>query len=340
MAAKKKGKKQKKDELKGKKRILEPHELSSGKWQVSLGVRVEDGKRVWKRKQFTTRAAAQDFCNERRKTIQGTREKAAEADSGLVSAWMKMDANLKAAGVDSLLEAGKRMLRDAKAVQKTGTAQECFDAFHQYHVEKPSRGTYRSELRNRCGRFLRYVEKGQPAWKDRAVLEITPEAIEAYLATLRNKGDFKTISAWLGWAAKYRWLPSNPCTGNKPDSRAPGTVVTLSPPEAARLLKLAVETENWDVVAHVSISLFAGLRPAEFRKVAKGDAPAFFGWELFTPSHIALPPQLSKNGRRSGQGRTIKIGLSSWHGLTCCGRRREGYFLAKLLVIIGKNCRK
>lgn len=309
MVAKKKDKKQKAEKPKGKKRVMVPHELPSGKWQVSLGMRVENGTRVWKRKQFPTRAAAKDFCNERRKTVRAHGEKAAEADSGLVSAWMKMDADLKAAGVDSLLEAGKRMLRDAKAVQKTGTAQECFDAFHQFHVDKPSRGTYRSELRNRCGRFLRYAEKGQSAWKDRPVLEITPEVIEAYLATLCNKGDFKTISAWLGWAAKYRWLPSNPCTGNKPDGRAPGTVVTLSPPEAARLLKLAVETESWDVVAHVSISLFAGLRPAEFRKVAKGDAPAFLRWEYFTPSHIALPPQLSKNGRRSGQGRTIKIEL-------------------------------
>jgi len=108
-------------------------------------------------------------------------------------------------------------------------------------------------------------------------------------------------------------------------------VITLSPPEAARLLKLAVETESWDVLAHVSISLFAGLRPAEFRKIAKGDAPAFLLWEYFTPSHIALPPQLSKNGRRSGQGRTIKIEpvLAAWIDLL---RKKKGGILSGKVV--------
>ncbi len=332
MAAKTKGKKKQKDEKqKGKKRVMEPHELPSGKWQVSLGMRVENGKRVWKRKQFTTRAAAKDFCNERTKAIKARGEKAAEADSGLVSAWLAMEVALNAAGAGSLLDAGKQKLRDTKAVQKTGTAQECFDACHKYHVDNKSRGTYRSELRNRCGRFLRYAEEGQPPWKDRPVIEITPEVIESYLETLPNKGDFKTISAWLGWAADKRWLPKNPCTGNKPKAGPHGAVVTLSPSEAARMLRLAVETENWDVLAHVSISLFAGLRPAEFRKVAKGDEPAFLYWEYLKGEHFALPPNLCKNGRRSGQGRTVEIEpiLAEWIKFL---RKKKGGILAGKVV--------
>jgi hypothetical protein len=314
MTAKQKGAKKKAKKEKGKKHVMVPYEYSTGKWRVSLGVEIVGGKRIWKRKQFQTKSAAQDFCNERRNATLARGEKAAEVDSGLVLTWMAMEAELQAIGAGSLEDAGKQKLRDTKAVKKSGTAQECFDACHKYHVDNKSRGTYRSELRNRCGRFLRYAEKDQPAWKDRPVIEITPEVIESYLETLPNKGDFKTISAWLGWAADKRWLPKNPCTGNKPTAGPHGAVVTLSPPEAARMLRLAAETENWDVLAHVAISLFAGLRPAEFRKVAKGDKPAFLYWENLKGEHFALPPELCKNGRRSGQGRTVKIEptLAAW----------------------------
>ena len=290
--------------------LLKPKSLKAGGWLVSLGM--VGGKNV--RRRFKTKQAAQDFCNEERANKKVDKTMPDGADGALVKKWMALDAELKSAGSESLVTVGRRVLQDIKSVTQTGTAQECFDACHKFHVEMESRGTYRSELRNRCGRFLRYAEKGKPAWKDRPVLEITPEVIEAYLETLPNKGDFKTISAWLGWAAKRRWLPKNPCTGNKPDAAPHGAVVTLSPAEAARMLRLAVETESWEVAAFVSISLFAGIRPAEFRKVAKGDRPAFLYWEYLKGEHFALPPELCKNGRRSGQGRTIKIEptLAAW----------------------------
>ena len=107
---------------------------------------------------------------------------------------------------------------------------------------------------------MKYFCKDQPK---RPVLEITSEVIEAYLKTLKNTGDFKTIFAWLGWAAKNRWLPKNPCTGLKPEE-SHGNVVTLSTVEAARMLKAAATSEEWDVLATIVISLFAGIRPEEF----------------------------------------------------------------------------
>lgn len=317
---------------KGKKRVLVPHQLTSGVWQVSLGIEVHEGKRSWKRKQFKTRSAAQDFCNERRRTILARGEKAAEADSGLVAAWLAMENDLQAAAAGSLLEAGKRALRDAKAVQKVGTAKECFDACHaDYSRPGHRRGTYRSELRNRCGRFLRYFGNDRPS------IEITPAVIEAYLGTLTNKGDFGTISAWLGWAARNRWLPSNPCNGLKPEAAPHGKVATLETKEAARMLSLAVASEKWDVVAHVAISLFSGLRPAEFRKVSKGDPSAFLLWEHFKGTHLALPPELCKNGRRTGKGRTIKIEktLETWIAFL---RKKQGGVLAG--KVVGDNWKK
>jgi hypothetical protein len=295
---------------KGKWAILKPKPMTTDGWIVSLGM--VDGKNV--RRKFRTKEDAQDFCRDENANKKVDQRMPEGADGSMVKKWMALDAELKSAGVDSLVAVGRRVLRDAKSVTQTGSAQECFDACHKFHVDIKSRGTYRGELRNRCGRFLRYAEKGQPAWKDRPVLEITPEAIESYLETLPNKGDYKTISAWLGWAAKKRWLPKNPCTGKKPDAAPHGAVVTLSPAEAARMLRLAVETESWEVAAHVSISLFAGIRPSEFRKVAKGDQPVFLYWEYLKGEHFALPPELCKNGRRSGQGRTIMIEppLAAW----------------------------
>lgn len=308
-SVKKKSAQEKAEEEKGKKHVMVPFEYAPGKWRVSLGVEIVGGKRIWKRKQFQTKSAAQDFCNERRNAILARGEKAAEVDSGLVLTWMAMETELQAIGAGSLLDAGKRVLRDTKSVQKKGTAKECFDACHaDYSRPGQKRGSYRSDLRNRCGRFLRYFGN------DRPVLEITPEVITAYMETLPNKGDFKTLSAWLGWAAKKRWLPSNPCIGLTPDAAPHGKVVTLQPHEAARMLRLAVETKDWEVLAHVAISLFSGLRPAEFRKVAKGDDPKFLLWDHFKGEHLALPPELCKNGRRTGQGRTIKIEptLAAW----------------------------
>jgi hypothetical protein len=189
-----------------------------------------DGKNL--RRKFKTKADAQDFCNTERANKKADKTMPDGADGSLVKEWMALDAELKTAGVESLLAAGRRALKDMKAVTQSGSAQECFDAFHAALTGK-RRGKYLADLRNRCGRFMKYFCKDHP---ERPVLEITSEVIEAYLKTLKNTGDFKTISAWLGWAAKNRWLPKNPCTGLKQEE-SHGKVVTLSPVEAARMLK-------------------------------------------------------------------------------------------------------
>ncbi len=274
---------------------LIPKPLPNGRWIVSLGI--VDGKNL--RRKFKTKADAQDFCNIERANKNEDRTMPDGADGSLVKKWMALDAELKAAGIESLLTAGRRVLKDAKAVTQTGSAKQCFDAFHTALTGK-RRGKYLADLRNRCGRFMKYFGE------NRSALEITPEVIEAYLKTLKNTGDFKTISAWLGWAAKNRWLPKNPCTGLKPEE-SHGKVVTLSTAEAARMLKAAAISEEWDVLATIAISLFAGLRPDEFRKRAKGETPANLLWGDVQDGHLSVRPELCKNGRRSGKGRTVLI---------------------------------
>lgn len=284
--------------VKGNWAILTPKSLPNGRWIVSLGI--VDGKNM--RRKFKTKADAQDFCNKEKANKKTDNTMPEGADGSLVKKWMALDAELKIAGVESLAAAGRRVLKDTKAVTQTGTAQKCFDAFHAALTGK-RRGKYLADLRNRCGRFIRHFYKDHP---DRPVLEITPEVIEAYLKTLKNTGDFKTISAWLGWAAKNRWLPKNPCTGLKPEE-SHGKVVTLSTVEAAGMLKAAATSEGWDVLATIVISLFAGIRPEEFRKRAKGEAPANLLWGDIQDGYLSIRPELCKNGRRSGKGRTVLI---------------------------------
>jgi hypothetical protein len=285
-----------KKKVKGAWSVLKPKSMKNGGWMVSLGM--VDGKNV--RRKFKTKDAAQEFCNTENETKKKDSKMPVGADGALVAEWMAMDAELKEAGVDSLLAAGRRVLKDAKAVKQTGSAKQCFDACHTALTGK-RRGKYLADLRNRCGRFMRYFGQNRP------VLEITPEVIEAYLKTLKNTGDFKTISAWLGWAARNRWLPSNPCQGLKPEETPQANVVILSTVESSRMLKAAVLSENWDVLATVAISLFAGLRPEEFRKRAKGEAPADLLWDDVKDGHLSIRPELCKNGRRSGKGRTVLI---------------------------------
>ncbi|MFT4177427.1 MAG: hypothetical protein QM627_12330 [Luteolibacter sp.] len=306
-----------KNESESKWAILTPKKQTDGRWMVSLGN--VDGK--YPRKFFKTRADAQLFCNDERARRKVHGSITAEADGVKVSQWMQLDELLEKTGIKlstiekwialekrmtdakagSLLESGSAHLDAYLSVKKTGTAKECFEAFHTALIAAKRRGKYRADSRNRCGRFLRWFGD------DKEVLNITPQTIEAYLATLKNKGDFKTISAWLGWAAKNRWLPANPCAGLRPEEPAHVEVITLSPADAAEMLRRAVKSEEWDVLAHIAISLFAGLRPDEFRKIAKGDDPAYLLWEYIKSEHISVPPALSKNGRRSGQGRTVPI---------------------------------
>lgn len=77
----------------------------------------------------------------------------------------------------------------------------------------------------------------------------------------------------------------------------------LSPEQAAKMLKAAVESEAWDVLGYVALSLFAGIRPEEFRKRAKGFKPLDLRWEDIENRHISINEALAKTGR----GRSIPI---------------------------------
>lgn len=91
---------------------------------------------------------------------------------------------------------------------------------------------------------------------------IADESERTSPASARNV--WAVISAFGTWCKNHDLLDTNPCsTVTKPD---PGerAIVTMSPDEAAKLLRLAVANYDREVLSYLVISMFAGLRPHEF----------------------------------------------------------------------------
>lgn len=274
---------------------------------VSLGW--VDGKNP--RRKFKTKDDAQAFCLQEKARRKAHGHLTADADGELVARWLKLEEQLKSSGAGSLVSVAEKALKDHAAITKSGTARECFDAAHAALKAAGRKGNYLADLRNRCGRFLR--DFGE----NRAIAEASPQVVAAFLGNIKDgSGSYRrTISAWLGWAADNGWLATNPCIrkrrrGEKP--KAKGQAVILSPEQAAKMLKAAVESEAWDVLAYAAISLFAGMRPEEFRKRAKGFDPLDLRWEDIQNKHISINEALAKTGR----GRSIPIPavLEQWVG--------------------------
>lgn len=323
--------------------VLKPKKLPDGRWQVSLGITVVNGRRTNPRRQFKTRADAQDFCDAEKRRKKAHGEITANADGTKVAAWMKVDAKMEATGVRlsdveswidldaQLREAGGKRLKgigqqalgDLKVVKKHGTVVECYNAWVAHLTAKRRRGRYLDNARNFCSNFIygdvdyregdtKEHDEEKEGWvgfgKERSILEVTPNEIEAYLA--HHPGYFGVISAWLGWATKTRWLPANPCTGKKPEQPAQGAVATLTNDQTTKFLKAAATEKDWEVLSYLVFSLFGGIRPEEFRKVSKGSPTLELRWEYLKEDGLEVPPELAKT--RAGRVVDLDPVLIKW----------------------------
>ncbi|KAB2641153.1 MAG: hypothetical protein DVB25_02765 [Verrucomicrobia bacterium] len=329
--------------------VLSPKKLPDGRWQVSLGITVENGRRTNPRRQFKTRADALEFCNTEKRRKKAHGEITANADGVKVAQWMKLDARMDAAGVrlsdverwiqlharlsdagaGSLKDVCSRALEDALSVQCRGTVGQCYEAWAKWLKTQKRRGRYRSNARNFCANFIhgdfayRPVEEDQEAdeeiqvevrinsdgegdneeeekgWKgfgaDRQMIEITPTAMKSYLP--HHPGYFGVLSAWFGWSTKNGWLPRNPCIGLKPSAPETTGVATFTTKQVETLLRKAAKSEDWAALSYLAISLFGGVRPEEFRKVAKGDQIVALRWEDYASGCISISPDLAKTRR-------------------------------------------
>ena len=364
------------EEITKKVAVLSPKKLPDGRWQVSLGITVENGRRTNPRRQFKTRADALEFCNTEKRRKKAHGEITANADGTKVALWMQLDAKMDAAGVRlsdvekwiqlharlsdagaaSLQDVGSRALEDALSVQKKGTVAECHEAWMRWLEAKKRRGRYRGNARNFCGNFIygdlafRPVEDSdadvegnaeeevevetedeeeKKGWKgfgaDRQVLEITSSTIQSYLD--HHSGYFGVISAWLGWAAKDGWLARNPCIGRKPDGVEPSGVVTFTTKQVTTLLSKAAKSEDWAVLSYLVISFFGGVRPEEFRKVAKGDQIVALCWEDYSSGCISISPALAKTRR----GRIIEVEPVLVQWMNFIGKKMNGSLTGSIL---------
>lgn len=155
-------------------------------------------------------------------------------------------------------------------------------------------------------------------------MEVTPNAIEDYLNY--HPGYFGVISAWLGWAAKKHWLPANPCAGKKPEQPPRGSVVTLTNDQAKEMLKAAATSQDWEVLAFLVFSLFATLRPDEYRKVSKGSPTEELCWEYLKEDGLEIPPELAK----TGYGRVVELDPVVVEWVNYIRKKRGGDFVGSI----------
>ena len=263
--------------------------MASGKWQVSLGIQIVDGKRKNPRRIFDNNADALQFCRDEQARRDAHGQITAGADGATVAAWLELDKKLLEAGAGSLKEVGNRILKDTLAVTEHSTARECLDKYLATYL---GNSVYADDSRGRGNCFLRWFGE------ERQMSEATPEVMRAFFNKNTGKTLRRTISAWFGWAVDEGYLPSNPCARPKRRGKAKNgkkrAAVILSPSEASNLLRAAVLAEDWTSLSFIAMSLFAGIRPMEFRKKFKGAPAVHLDWSHVTPDGIAIHPENAK----------------------------------------------
>ena len=164
-------------------------------------------------------------------------------------------------------------------------------------------------LRSRINVFCKYLGGEQ---KD--AQKATPEAVLAFLrsrkTSQRDRTNYRLVlSRWLGWAADHGWLPANPIPVAKRTAvkkkRNRGEAVTRSPGQARDLLRAAIESGDPQVGAYVALSLFAGMRPEEFRGRARVNATVVTtttNWEDLAERTVTVKPECAKT--RMGRERS------------------------------------
>lgn len=224
-------------------------------------------------------------------------------DGSRVAAWAELDEKLRSYGT-SLKQCAQQTIDRLKAVEINGSPEECLDAFIQYGIREELRPAYLSDLRSRCLRFIKSLPPGTSA-KD-----IAKEHVKLHLSKLpggliQRKNQRRNLGAWLRWATEEGWLGEDPMPPTnrrkKKKDDCGSNAVILSPAQTSALLTATIQSNALTVMPFVFLSLFAGLRPAEFRKRIfdkKGKRKTVcLQWEDITLDGIDISANLSKTGQ-------------------------------------------
>jgi hypothetical protein len=156
-----------------------------------------------------------------------------------------------------------------------GSPTSCLEKFIEFKIKQGRRPAYTSDLKSRCLRFIQSLPPNLPA------KAIMPEHIQAHLNSppgemTQRDNQYRNLGAWLRWAAHHGWIGSDPMPPKLRGMAAKasrGEAVIFSPSQAKTLLETTLTSNDnginpcgLDVMPFVALSLFAGIRPAEFRK--------------------------------------------------------------------------
>ena len=83
-------------------------------------------------------------------------------------------------------------------------------------------------------------------------------------------------------------------------NKKPGEAIILSATQVTSILAAAVKSEDWIVLSYLVLSLFAGIRPMEFRKKPKGAPTAYLEWSDVQLTGVCVPPRMAKTGAGRG----------------------------------------
>lgn len=129
-------------------------------------------------------------------------------------------------------------------------------------------------------------------------------------ASARNV--WAVLSALGTWAKNRDLLPSNPCKVIEKPKIEDRSVKVLGPNEVKKLLKIAIENYDREILSYLVISLFAGIRPHEFVT----ELPKQSGWVTLNWLAILNRRKLVKEKRlgKIKKARQIPINetLASW----------------------------
>jgi hypothetical protein len=267
-------------------------------FRVYLGV-VEGKKRY---KQFKTEPDATTWVENEVARQQAHGRITAGLDGSLVAAWAELDKKLRGFGI-SLKQCAQQTIDRLKAVEINGSPEECLDAFIRYGIREELRPAYLSDLRSRCLRFIKSLPPGTTA-KD-----IVQEHVRLHLSNLpggliQRKNQRRNLGAWLRWATEEGWLGEDPMPPTnrrkKKKENCGSNAVILSPAQTSALLTAAIQSNALTVLPYLFLSLFAGVRPAEFRKRIYDKngkrKTVCLQWENITQDGIDLSAQSSKTG--------------------------------------------
>jgi len=146
------------------------------------------------------------------------------------------------------------------------------------------RSIYVKELRRCVSDFIHHVGNIQ-------VDKVSPESVESWLATKTSNPwsratNISRVSTLFEFAKRRRWAMMNPCDFIERVSIERGIPSTLTPDEATKLMAHCLSLRP-QMLAWLSLMMFAGLRPTEARKMR---------WECidFSKRRITVSAEMSK----------------------------------------------